>query len=86
MRLLMAVAAGAMALGIASAQAADVEPVADPADWYVSLFGGVSFLDEVDTSYHFDNAGPIDFGADVETDTGFIIGGALGAHLTEVCG
>ena len=81
-QLLMAVAAGAMTLGIASAQAADVEPVAAPAAWYVSLFGGASWLDEVKTDYDFTGfAGT--YHADSETDVGFIIGGAVGTHLTE---
>ena len=79
--LLMAAAAGAMTLGVASAQAADVEPVAAPAEWYVSLFGGASFLEDVSTEY--DNDGPETYDIDAQTDVGFIIGGAIGTHLTE---
>lgn len=80
--LLMAAAAGAMTLGMAATQAADLEPVVAPAEWYVSLFGGVSFLDDVKTDYTFDN-GPGNYSADIETDVGFIIGGAIGTHLTD---
>ncbi len=80
--LLMAVAAGALALGISSARAADIEPVVEPAGWYVSLFGGASWLEDVKTSYTFDGFDAA-YSADVETDTGFIIGGAAGTHLTE---
>jgi opacity protein-like surface antigen len=79
--LLMAVAAGAMVLGMASAQAADLEPVAAPAEWYVSLFGGASWLEDVETDYSYPGFGPI--GNEAETDVGFIIGGAAGTHLTE---
>jgi opacity protein-like surface antigen len=80
--LLMAVAAAAMTLGIASAKAADLEPVAEPAGWYVSLFGGASWLEDVKTDYEFTGfAGT--YHADIETDVGFIIGGAIGTHLTE---
>jgi opacity protein-like surface antigen len=81
-QLLMAVAAGAMALGISSAKAADIEPIAEPAGWYVSLFGGVSWLEDVKTDYEFigyDGS----YHADIETDTGFIVGGAVGTHFTE---
>jgi opacity protein-like surface antigen len=78
--LLMAVAAAAMTLGMASAQAADLEPVAAPAEWYVSLFGGVSFLDDVETDYEFNGSR---FTTDAKSDTGFIVGGAIGAHLTD---
>jgi opacity protein-like surface antigen len=81
-QILMAVAAGAMVLGMASAQAADLEPVAAPAEWYVSLFGGVSWLDEVKTDYTFDGYSG-DYHADIDTDVGFIIGGAIGTHLTD---
>ena len=80
--LLMAAAAGAMALGIAATQAADLEPVVAPAEWYVSLFGGASWLDDVNTSYTFDGIAGT-YQADVETDVGFIVGGAIGTHLTD---
>jgi opacity protein-like surface antigen len=79
-QLLIAVAAGAMALGMASAQAADVEPVAAPAVWYVSLFGGASFLDDVETDYEYNGFHNT---VDAKTDTGFIVGGAIGTHLMD---
>jgi opacity protein-like surface antigen len=80
-QLLIAVAAGAMVLGMASAQAADLEPAAAPAEWYVSLFGGASFLDEVETDYKY-SGDSFTFDAK-ERDTGFIVGGAIGTHLME---
>jgi opacity protein-like surface antigen len=80
-QLLMAVAAAAMTLGIASAKAADLEPVAEPAGWYISLFGGVSWLEDVDIEYDFD---PVSgYEANAETDVGFIVGGAVGTHLMD---
>ena len=81
-QLLMAVAAAAMTLGSASAHAADIEPVVEPAGWYVSLFGGASWLEDVDTEYDFTGF-PGTYEADIETDVGFIVGGAIGTHLTE---
>ncbi|WP_119392907.1 outer membrane protein [Taklimakanibacter lacteus] len=78
---LLAVAATALVLGMSSARAADIEPVAEPAGWYVSLFGGASFLDRVDTNYSYD--GTSGYEANVSTDLGFIIGGAVGTHLTD---
>lgn len=81
-QLLMAVAAGAMTLGVASAHAADMEPVAAPAEWYVSLFGGASWLEDVKTDYDFIGyAG--NYHQEINTDVGFIIGGAIGTHLTD---
>jgi opacity protein-like surface antigen len=78
----MAVAAGAMVLGLSSARAADIEPVAEPAFWYVSLFGGASWLRDVNTNYEYEGyAGH--YQADPHTETGFIVGGALGAHVTD---
>ena len=52
--LLGTVAAVGLTLGVASAQSAVIEPVADPAGWYVSLFGGASWLeDDVDAEYAY---------------------------------
>ena len=73
--LLGTVAAAGLSLGALSAQAADIEPVAEPSTWYVSLFGGVSFLEDVDTLYEGEGE------YSVETDTGFIVGGALGTRV-----
>lgn len=70
--LLGTVAAIGLTLGVASAQAADIEPAAEPAGWYVSLFGGVSFLEDVDSLYN----GEEDYS--VEAKTGYIFGGAVG--------
>ena len=70
------VAAAGLSLGILSAQAADIEPVAEPATWYVSLFGGVSFLEDVDAFYNGDEG---DYS--VETDPGYIVGGAVGMRI-----
>jgi opacity protein-like surface antigen len=80
--LLGTVAAAGLTLGIASASAADIEPVAEPASWYVSLFGGVSWLDDVKTDYEF-NGYVGNYHADIDTEVGFIVGGAVGTHLTD---
>src|SRR5260221_9012899 len=78
--LLATVAAAGLTMGIASAKAADIEPVAEPPGWYVSLFGGASWLDDVKTDYEDGNVG---YGNEADTDVGFIIGGAVGTHLTD---
>jgi opacity protein-like surface antigen len=83
-QLFMAVAASALVLGVSSARAADIEPVVQPPEWYVSLFGGLSWLDDVKTHYKY--IGYEDDGTyhnSIQTDTGFIVGGALGTHLTD---
>ena len=80
--LLIAVAASAMVLGFSSVKAADIEPVAEPAGWYVSLFGGVSWLDKVNTDYEYRGFEGT-YHADIGTDTGFIVGGAIGTHVMD---
>lgn len=80
--LLTVVAASAMLLGANATRAADIEPVAQPPGWYVSLFGGVSWLDDVKTDYEYDGyAGT--YHVDFNTDTGFIVGGAVGTHIMD---
>ncbi len=79
--LLLTLAATALTLGIQSASAADLPPVVESPSWYVSLFGGVSFMDELETSYSI-YATP-GYSADVETDLGFLVGGAIGTHLSD---
>ena len=77
-----AVAGAALALGISSAKAADIEAAVEPASWYVSLFGGVSWLEKVKTDYQFDG-NTLNYEANTDTDIGFIVGGAAGTHLTD---
>lgn len=80
--LLGTVAAVGLTLGVATAGAADIDtvaPMADAPSWYVSLFGGASWLDDVHTEYN--EPGPYEI--DALTDTGFIVGGAIGTHLWE---
>ena len=75
-------AAAGLLLGFQSASAADIVPeMAASPGWYVSLFGGASFLEDVETEYVYN--GTPDFGNEAETDVGFIVGGAIGAHLTD---
>lgn len=76
--LFAAVAAAGLTLGMAAAKAADIEPTPEPASWYVSLFGGATWLDDVDVSYDY-NGNPND--AELDSKTGFIVGGAIGTHL-----
>jgi opacity protein-like surface antigen len=81
--LLMAVAVAGMTLGVASSRAADVvaEPVVEPAGWYVSLFGGASWLEDVDIEYDFEDVQ--DYEVNAETEVGFIVGGAIGTHVMD---
>jgi opacity protein-like surface antigen len=78
--LLATVAVAGVTLGAAAASAADVEPAPAPesASWYVSLFGGAAWLDDVDVNYDY-RGDPND--AELESKTGFIVGGAIGTHL-----
>jgi opacity protein-like surface antigen len=56
----------------ASAQAADVAPPPAEADWYVSLFGGVSFGRAHAT---------VNGQEDIRLDDGFLLGGAIGRDI-----
>ena len=81
-RLLLTLATTALTLGVQSASAADLPPVVEEPGWYATLFGGVSFMDDLETEYSY-SATP-GYELEVETDTGFIVGGALGTHLGAV--
>jgi opacity protein-like surface antigen len=75
--LLAASATVALNLFIASARAADVA-VPEDHGFYVSLFAGASFLDDVDTNVSLTG---YDYGYSVDTKTGYIVGGALGMRI-----
>src|SRR5215208_7737379 len=72
------------------AQAADM-PVPEPVGlgWYVSIFGGASFAKDEDfsavNSVYYGGYGFYDlfFDADLDLDTGFMVGAALGASFNE---
>lgn len=72
----------AIVLAGPAAQAADLPPppVPAPANWSFTVFGGASWLDDVDTDIGSDlDPDLIVFdSADFDFDTGFLIGGALG--------
>ncbi len=77
--LLAGACAASIMLGVSSVQAADLyQPVTQDPGWYVSLFGGASFLDEVEITYS--NSGTAGLSETV-TDAGFIVGGAVGTHI-----
>jgi opacity protein-like surface antigen len=75
------------------AQAADIEPVPEPVGlgWYVSVFGGASFAKDenfyVLNSYYVGSPSFSDFyqsfDADLDLDTGFMVGAALGASFND---
>jgi opacity protein-like surface antigen len=81
--LLAGVAAAALTLAMNSAGAADIEtpePVSDSSGFYVSLFGGASFLEDVDATQHYDT-GLSDYDYSLNTKTGYIVGGAIGMRV-----
>jgi opacity protein-like surface antigen len=80
--LLATIAATVLATGITAARSADLEPVAERADWYVSLFGGAAWLEDVETPYG-DAGEALNYNIDTASDAGFIVGGAIGTHLTD---
>lgn len=75
--LLAATAILALNLFLADARAADVTP-AEASGFYVSLFAGASFLDDVDTKVDF---GTYDRDYSVDTKTGYLLGGAIGMRI-----
>src|SRR5262245_42614755 len=75
-RLLAATAIAALTVFVSTTDAADVIEAPAESIFYVSLFGGASFLEDVDTNY--DGNGEE---YSVETKTGYIVGGAIGARI-----
>jgi opacity protein-like surface antigen len=73
------------------AQAADLEPVPEPAHmgWYVSVFGGASFAKNqnfynANTFYYYGYGNyDVSIDANIDPDTGFMVGAALGAQFNE---
>jgi opacity protein-like surface antigen len=79
--LLAGACAASIMLGVSSVQAADFyEPVTQSQGWYVSIFGGASWLDELDVTYS--NSGTAGLSETV-TDAGFIVGGAIGMDINQ---
>ena len=78
-------AAIALVLGVLSSDivlAADVAaPEAVESSWYISVFGGASFPEDID--YDLIQLGVQTYDGHQELDTGFIIGGAIGARIWE---
>lgn len=73
--LLISCAAAVLSLFVAKAQAADItQPTPAENQFYVSLFGGASFLEDVETDY---DTGGYELG----TKTGYIVGGAIGMRV-----
>lgn len=86
LRLLAGVSTMALALGWSSAYAADALVEAPRAEdlWYVTLFGGASFADDVKTDFD-DGVGGLAGGeVSLDLDTGFVIGGAVGRRINDV--
>jgi opacity protein-like surface antigen len=73
------VSAAFASLSLASPQAgaADIDPVTGY-PIYISIFGGASFLEDVDTTT------PGNFNYSVNTKTGFLIGGAVGLKWNDI--
>lgn len=72
--------ATALVVGTASAQAADLPPPpAQPSPWSFSVFGGASWLQDVETGTTIDIGDEsYDFDVDYSFDTGFLVGGTIG--------
>ncbi|MDF3218573.1 porin family protein [Mesorhizobium sp. M7A.F.Ca.CA.001.09.2.1] len=79
LRLLTGVSIFALGLGWSSAHAADAIVDTPRAEdlWYVTLFGGASFPNNVKTDFYGDQYS-------VDLKTGFVIGGAVGRRINDV--
>jgi opacity protein-like surface antigen len=75
--LLTTAAGAALVLGAAQAQAADYGAPASDRIWYASIFGGVAFGGEGEFSYDGSSI------YELEMKDGFIVGGTVGAHVTD---
>jgi opacity protein-like surface antigen len=77
--LLAGACAASIVLGVSNAQAADLDDPVPGDIWYVSLFGGASFLDEFGINYSYTSGGG--GRSENRTDPGFIVGLAVGAEI-----
>jgi opacity protein-like surface antigen len=71
----------AVALAFAAAAPASAQELGPQWNWYVSLFGGASLSQDLESSYA--PYGYAAFTADTQLDTGYILGGAIGAEVFE---
>lgn len=74
--LFAACAAAALSLFAVNAQAADVTPAPETNGFYVSLFGGASSLNDVETDYN-----EVGNKYTVDPKVGYILGGAIGMRI-----
>lgn len=83
--LLASVAAAALLIGTANANAADDlgMPLEEDASWYVSIFGGAAIADDFDSDARYTTNPAGRFIAESQLDTGFILGIAAGRQLNE---
>jgi len=68
------------------AQAADIDMAPEPMgpSWYVSVFGGWSIPKDEDVSFEDTTAvTPVVFDAEIDLDSGFMVGAAIGAQLSD---
>src|SRR5215204_1918574 len=68
------------------AHAADMEAVPESMGmgWYVSIFGGASFAKDEDFYvFNYANSYDYSFDAELDLDTGFMVGAALGVSFNE---
>jgi outer membrane immunogenic protein len=72
--------ASAAVLAVAMTTPSLAQDMASEWSWYVSLFGGVSMLEDLDSS---GGVAAYNLALDEDYDTGFIIGGAIGAEFYE---
>ncbi len=80
--LLSGVCAASVALSASAAQSADMfETGGFAPDFYVSIFGGVALPEDVKGSAT--NTTGTSFRVNLDTDTGFLVGGAIGVEINE---
>jgi opacity protein-like surface antigen len=68
-----------LALFMMTAPVFAADPVPPAADWYVSVFGGAAFSQDID--YDLFQSGVQAYDGHQELDTGFLVGGAIGTRL-----
>jgi opacity protein-like surface antigen len=80
-KMLAAVSGVALALGAASAAGAQGFALGT-GEWYGKVFGGATFPQSDSVDLRLEGAPNFDAGGDVDYDTGYVLGAAVGAYFT----
>jgi opacity protein-like surface antigen len=85
LKICLVIVTSGLVLSSANANSADLQPAPTVAasPFYVSLFGGASWLNDVFTEFNIETPPPGNYRYDQSYDHGFLFGGALGYNFND---